>query len=148
MELTVSKCTRDFITRIARVGVPADVNGRVKGWLVAQISQDPDPARSLLLGGLKSTLSPSARVVARSEIMRQTQINDPFHNPFHNRFHVPVHSRLDEMQAYTHMVWLNTPAPLPEEKDLNEHQRHWGRALAGAFALVLVVVFSAALLSR
>ena len=33
MELTVSKCTRDFITRIARVGVLADVNGRVKvGW--------------------------------------------------------------------------------------------------------------------
>ena len=79
--------------------------------------------------------------------MRQTRINDPFHNPFHNRFHVPVHSRLDEMQAYTHMVWLNTPAPLPEEKDLDQ-QPHWGRALAGAFALVLVVVFSAALLSR
>ena len=80
--------------------------------------------------------------------MRQTRINDPFHNPFHNRFHVPVHSRLDEMQAYTHMVWLNTPEPSPEDKDLNLHQRHWGRALAGAFALVLVVVFSAALLAR
>lgn len=80
--------------------------------------------------------------------MRQTRIQDPFHNPFHNRFHVPVHSRLDEMQAYTHMVWLNTPAPSPEDKDFNQHQRHWGRALAGAFALVLVVVFSAALLSR
>jgi hypothetical protein len=80
--------------------------------------------------------------------MSQTRINDPFHNPFHNRFQVPVHSRLDEMQAYTHMVWLNTPAPLPEDKDLNQHQRHWGRALAGAFALILVVVFSAALLSR
>jgi hypothetical protein len=80
--------------------------------------------------------------------MSQTRINNPFHNPFHNRFQVPVHSRLDEMQAYTHMVWLNTPAPLPEDKDLNQHQRHWGRALAGAFALILVVVFSAALLSR
>jgi hypothetical protein len=80
--------------------------------------------------------------------MKQTRVNDPFHNPFHNRFHVPVHSRLDEMQAYTHMVWLNTPATSSEEKDLNQHERHWGRALAGAFALVLVVVFSAALLSR
>ena len=80
--------------------------------------------------------------------MRQTRINDPFHNPFHNRFHVPVHSRLDEMQAYTHMVWLNTPAPWPEEKDADQHQPHWGRALAGAFALVLVVVFSAALFSN
>lgn len=78
--------------------------------------------------------------------MRQTRINDPVHNPFHNRFHVPVHSRLDEMQAYTHMVWLNKPAPA-EEKELDQHQRHWGRALAGAFALVLVVVFSAAFLS-
>ena len=38
------------------------------------------------------------------------QIHDPYHNPFHNRFHVPVHARLDEMQAYTHMVWLNEPA--------------------------------------
>ena len=75
-------------------------------------------------------------------------INDPVHNPFHNRFHVPVHSRLDEMQAYTHMVWLNTPAASPGEKAFDQHRRHWGRALAGAFALVLVVVFSAALLSN
>ena len=79
--------------------------------------------------------------------MRQTRINNPVHNPFHNRFHVPVHSRLDEMQAYTHMVWLNTPAPLLESKERDQPQRHWGRALAGAFALVLVVVFSAAFLS-
>jgi len=43
--------------------------------------------------------------------MKRTRIKDPFHNPFHNRFHVPVHSRLDEMQAYTHMVWLNDPLP-------------------------------------
>ena len=75
-------------------------------------------------------------------------INDPVHNPFHNRFHVPVHSRLDEMQAYTHMVWLNTPAPSAEGKEFDQHRWHWGRALAGAFALVLVVVFSAALLSN
>jgi hypothetical protein len=79
--------------------------------------------------------------------MRQTRINDPFHNPFHNRFHVPVHSRLDEMQAYTHMVWLNTPPSSDEETGNNQHPRHWGRALAGAFALVLVVVVSAAVLS-
>ena len=77
--------------------------------------------------------------------MKPTQINDPFHNPFHNRFHVPVHSRLDEMQAYTHMVWLNDPPPSNETRKGDEARR-WGRALAGAFALVLVVVFSAALL--
>ena len=79
--------------------------------------------------------------------MKPTQIRDPFHNPFHNRFHVPVHFRLDEMQAYTHMVWLNDPAPL-DETDNDHSARHWGRALAGAFALVVVVVFSAAVLSN
>ena len=76
------------------------------------------------------------------------QIHDPYHNPFYNQFHVPVHSRLDEMQAYTHMVWLNEPAVLDHEKHKNQHSRHWGRALAGAFALVLVVIFSATLLSN
>ena len=76
--------------------------------------------------------------------MKPTQIKDPVHNPFHNRFHVPVHSRLDEMQAYTHMVWLNDPAP--DGRSEQDHDaRSWGRALAGAFALVLVVVFSALL---
>ena len=74
------------------------------------------------------------------------QIHDPYHNPFYNRFHVPVHSRLDEMQAYTHMVWLNEPAVLDHEKDRDQHSRHWGRALAGAFALLLVVIFSATIL--
>lgn len=78
--------------------------------------------------------------------MNRTSINDPFRNPFHNRFHVPVHSRLDEMQAYTHMTWLNEPKSCGRaEKD--EHVRQWGRALAGAFALLLVVVFSAAYFS-
>ena len=76
-----------------------------------------------------------------------TRINDPIHTPFHNRFHVPVHSRLDEMQAYTHMVWLHSPGSLDQQTKTDQHPRHWGRALAGAFALVLVVVFSAALLS-
>ena len=81
--------------------------------------------------------------------MKQTrQIHDPYHNPFYNRFHVPVHSRLDEMQAYTHMVWLNEPAVLDHEKHNNQHSRHWGRALAGAFALLLAVIFSAAVLSN
>jgi len=80
--------------------------------------------------------------------MKPTQINDPVHNPFHNRFHVPVHSRLDEMQAYTHMVWLNDPPPATDENGHGDHARRWGRALAGAFALVMIVVFSAALLSN
>ena len=78
----------------------------------------------------------------------KTKINDPIHNPFHNRFQVPVHSRLDEMQAYTHMVWLQSPMPLDEQTKTDRHPRYWVRALAGAFALVLVVIFSAALLSR
>jgi hypothetical protein len=76
------------------------------------------------------------------------QVNDPYRNPFHNRFHVPVHSRLDEMQAYTHMVWLNEQIGPDYETEKRDHSRHWGRALAGAFALVLVVVFSANLLSN
>lgn len=75
------------------------------------------------------------------------QIHDPYHNPFHNRFHVPVHARLDEMQAYTHMVWLNEQAG-SHERDKNQPSRHWGRALAAAFALVLIVIFSATLLSK
>ena len=78
----------------------------------------------------------------------KTRINDPIHNPFHNRFRVPVHSRLDEMQAYTHMVWLQSPTSFDQEKGKDQHPRVWVRALAGAFALVLVVVFSAALLSN
>lgn len=76
----------------------------------------------------------------------KSRINDPIHNPFHNRFHVPVHSRLDEMQAYTHMVWLQS-STRDGQTGRDQHPRHWGRALAGAFALVLVVVFSAAWLS-
>ncbi len=74
--------------------------------------------------------------------------HDPYRNPFHNRFHVPVHSRLDEMQASTQMVWLHEQAGLDHEKDKNQHPRHWGRALAAVFALVLVVVFSATFLSN
>lgn len=80
--------------------------------------------------------------------MKPTQIHDPYHNPFHNRFHVPVHSRLDEMQAYTHMIWLNEQMASDEVTAKTQHSRLWGRALAGAFALVLVVVFSATLLSN
>jgi hypothetical protein len=78
--------------------------------------------------------------------MKPTRIQNPYHNPFHNRFHVPVHSRLDEMQAYTHMVWLNDRLP-DDQAEKKHNARGWGRALAGAFAL-LVVVFSAALLSN
>jgi hypothetical protein len=50
------------------------------------------------------------------------------------------------MQAYTHMVWLNDAEP-PDQADNDQHVRRWGRALVGAFALVLVVVFSAALVA-
>jgi len=78
----------------------------------------------------------------------KNRVNDPIHNPFQNRFHVPVPSRLDEMQAYTQMAWLHSPISLDQQTKTDQHARHYGRALAGAFALVLVVVvFSAALLS-
>ena len=80
--------------------------------------------------------------------MKHTQINDPFRNPFHNRFHVPVHSRLDEMQSYTHMVRLNSPTTLDQQTNKEQHPRDWGFALAGAFALVLLVVLSVAVLSN
>ena len=79
--------------------------------------------------------------------MKNSLINDPIHNPFHNRFHVPVHSRLDEMQSYTQVVWLRDPAPLNGDGETNENARPWVRAVAGAFALVLVVAFSAVVLS-
>ena len=75
--------------------------------------------------------------------MNKTLINDPFRNPFHNRFHVPVQSRLDEMQS--HAQWLHDPTPAVGPQDRHRQTRIWLRALAGAFALVLVVVFSAVL---
>ena len=78
----------------------------------------------------------------------KTRINDPIHNPFQNRFHDPVHSRLDEMQSFTHMAELHNPTPLGQQTKPNQHPRYWAGALAGAFALVLVVVVSAALLSN
>ena len=77
----------------------------------------------------------------------KTRVNDPIHNPFHNRFHVPVHSRLDEMQANTQMAWLHSPLPLDGDAKTDQHPRNYAGALAGAFALVLIVVFSAALLA-
>ena len=78
----------------------------------------------------------------------KTRINNPIHNPFHNRFHVPVHSRLDEMQAYTHMPWLHSAMQLDQQTKIDRQPRQWARALAGALALVLVVVLSAAVLLR
>jgi hypothetical protein len=75
-----------------------------------------------------------------------SKLNDPYRNPFRNRFHVPVHSRLDEMQAYTNMAWLNENKLDPTSASRNV--RRWGRALFGAFALLLLVVGSAAWLSN
>ena len=80
--------------------------------------------------------------------MNKTLIKDPYRNPFHNRFHVPVHSRLDEMQSYTHLVRLDEKSGSGEKTDGTRKSRPWIAALAGAFALVLLVVFSAALLSH
>jgi hypothetical protein len=72
--------------------------------------------------------------------MNKTRINDPYRNPFHNRFHVPVQSRLDEMQSYTHLVWLNDKTSSEEKTDGTQKSRPWIAALAGAFTLLLVVV--------
>ena len=80
--------------------------------------------------------------------MKPKSINDPYHNPFHNRFHVPVHSRLDEMQAYTQMIWLEDRAPFYKSGEGDKSTVRWGRALAGAFALLVLVVFSVAWLSN
>jgi hypothetical protein len=80
--------------------------------------------------------------------MNKTLINDHYRNPFHNRFHVPVHTRLDEMQSYTHHMWLNDNTTSDEKREGTQKSRPWIAALAGAFALVLVVVFSAAFLSK
>ena len=79
--------------------------------------------------------------------MKPNLVNNPYRNPFHNRFHVPVHSRLDEMQAYTNMAWLDEQNNLDHQPGAS-HVRHWGRALFGAFALLLVVVGSATWLSN
>ena len=78
--------------------------------------------------------------------MKRQLINNPYRNPFNNRFHVPVHSRLDEMQAYTNMAWLDENKSDPQST--SQHVRHWGRALFGAFGLLLLVVGSAAWLSN
>ena len=75
--------------------------------------------------------------------MNKTRINDPFRNPFHNRFHVPVHSRLDEMQSYTHIVRLDDTTNSVDETGSTDKPRLWLGALAGAFGLVLLVVISA-----
>ena len=80
--------------------------------------------------------------------MNKTRIKDPYRNPFHNRFHVPVHSRLDEMQSYTHLVWLDEKIGYGEKSETLRRSRPRIAALAGAFALVLAVVFSALLFVR
>jgi len=97
-------------------------------------------------GAGNATLTPSANTGERYRLMKPKLINDPYRNPFHNRFHVPVHSRLDEMQAYTNMAWLNENTL--DQQSTSQHVRHWGRALFGAFGLLLLVVGSAAWLSN
>jgi hypothetical protein len=51
------------------------------------------------------------------------------------------------MQAYTQMAWLHSPISSDQQSETDQHPRSYAGALAGAFALVLVVVFSAALLA-
>ena len=78
--------------------------------------------------------------------MNKTLINNPYRNPFHNRFHVPVSSRLDEMQSYTHPVRLSGQPSSDEQTENGQKSRI--PALAGAFALVLIVAVSAVVLAR
>ena len=100
----------------------------------------------LAAGVGNATLTPSANTGERYRLMKPKLINDPYRNPFHNRFRVPVHSRLDEMQAYTNMAWLNENKL--DQQSTSQRVRHWGRALFGAFALLLLVVGSAAWLTN
>jgi hypothetical protein len=51
------------------------------------------------------------------------------------------------MQTYTQMAWLNEQATRDRHTSQAEH-KHWGRAIVGAFAILAVVIFSAALLSN
>jgi len=46
------------------------------------------------------------------------------------------------------MVWLDEPAELGAGTTTERAGRNWRRALAGAFAIVLAVVFSVTLLSN
>jgi cobalamin biosynthesis protein CobD/CbiB len=78
--------------------------------------------------------------------MNKTLINNPYRNPFHNRFHVPVSSRLDEMQSYTHPVWLSGQTRSKQKTGRRQDSRI--PALAGAFALVLIVAVSAVMVAR
>ena len=143
--LTVHKIT-------ARVGVLTDDMRTSFAWPGGQLRL----SHRYVIGSLSGTviastvtnaaLSPSADVT-RSKQMNKTRIDDPYRNPFHNRFNVPVHSRLDEMQSYSHLVRLNDEQ-VADESESAQKSRPWIAALAGAFALVLVVVFSAAFLSK
>jgi hypothetical protein len=73
------------------------------------------------------------------------RVNHPIHNPFESISRSRT-LRLDEMPAYTHMAWLHSPMLINQQTNAAKHPRNWAGALAGAFALVLVVLVSAALL--
>jgi hypothetical protein len=45
------------------------------------------------------------------------------------------------------MVWLNEPASMDRAKEQTSDSRDWTSALAGAFGLLLLVIFSATWLS-
>ena len=97
-----------------RENVPLRAPCNAKSYLLVVCLSNSQDFRSGIVVAhreFKPVLSPSAPLGKEQAVMKRTRIKDPFHNPFHNRFHVPVHSRLDEMQAYTHMVWLNDPLP-------------------------------------
>ena len=77
--------------------------------------------------------------------MKPKSIHNPYHNPFHNRFHVPVHSRLDEMQAFTQMTWLNDRTA-DEKQDAHEDAPK--TQIARATVLSFLCFFAAYLLFR
>lgn len=74
--------------------------------------------------------------------MRPTVSNHPFCNPFYNRFNDPVQRRYDDMQAYAAPPITTRPQTSPTEPESNQD----GQVLAGAFALIVVLLVSAVLL--
>jgi hypothetical protein len=89
--------------------------------------------------------------------MRQALPKNLLHNPFQNRFKDPVTQRQDDMQSRAYTVWLRernleqSGFKIPESvrmTSISSASSHAGRIFAGAFALVLVVLVSVAVLLK
>ena len=87
--------------------------------------------------------------------MRHELPSNLLHNPFRNRFNDPVSQRLDDMQSHAYSVWLRernleqSGFKIPERmSDISTATSHVGRIFAGAFAVLLVVIASVAVLLK